>query len=346
MCNIAGYVGSRQAAPILIDMMRRQEGWDCGHYTGMATLSGGKLYVKKDVGNMDMVFGNVDLSTLPGTIGFIHSRTPGSPGQENAAWAHPFIGNGGEFAYIQNGYPGAFAGTAVQERERAYKELTDAGYYFDTWENTCVGEKNRMPDGRYIHSTELKCQLVQKWMDEGMDPRKAAEKAAFSMPSEVVGLGLTVKEPDSILWWRINYPMFAGFADHGIYLATTPQAIPEDARNVTLLQPLSTGRVYRDRIETVPNTKTDITVAPITPGVWKACIEAMETALGEKQMHHDALDRLIRPLFSQATCPPESAVNYAIMTQFQNQGRLEITRTERPGTAPNSTAPKLYARLK
>jgi hypothetical protein len=72
----------------------------------------------------------------------------------------------------------------------------------------------------------------------------------------------------------------------------------------------------------------------------------METALGEKQMHHDALDRLIRPMFPQATCPPESAVNYAIMTQFQNQGRLEIIRTERPGTAPDSTAPKLYARLK
>ena len=346
MCNIAGYVGNRQAAPILIDMMRRQEGWDCGHYTGMATLSEGKLYFKKDVGNMDMVFRDVDLSTLPGTVGFIHGRTPGRPGEENAAWAHPFIGNGGKFAYIQNGYGGVFAGTAVEERQQLYKELTDAGYYFDTWENTCTGEVNRMPDGRYIHSTELKCQMVQKWMDEGMDPRKAVEKAAFVIPSEVVGLGLTVKEPDSILWWRINYPMFAGFADHGIYLATTPQAIPEDARNVTLLQPLSSGRVYRDRIETVPNTKTDITVAPITPGVWKVCVEAMETALREKEMHHDALDRLIRPLFPQATCPPESAVDYAIMSQFQNQGKLEIIRTDRPGTAPGSTAPKLYARLK
>ena len=194
-----------------------------------------------------------------------------------------------------------------------------------------------MPDGRYIHSTELKCQMVQKWMDEGMDPRKAVEKAAFVIPSEVVGLGLTVKEPDSILWWRINYPMFAGFADHGIYLATTPQAIPEDARNVTLLQPLSSGRVYRDRIETVPNTKTDITVAPITPGVWKACVEAMETALREKEMHHDALDRLIRPLFPQATCPPESAVDYAIMSQFQNQGKLEIIRLYESGETSNSS---------
>ena len=31
MCNIAGYVGSRQATPILIEMMKKQEGWDAGY---------------------------------------------------------------------------------------------------------------------------------------------------------------------------------------------------------------------------------------------------------------------------------------------------------------------------
>lgn len=38
MCNIAGYIGEQQAAPILIEMIREQEGLDAGFYTGIATI--------------------------------------------------------------------------------------------------------------------------------------------------------------------------------------------------------------------------------------------------------------------------------------------------------------------
>jgi hypothetical protein len=116
--------------------------------------------------------------------------------------------------------------------------------------------------------------------------------------------------------------MFAGFADHGTYLATTPQAMPDDAKNITLLNALSYGRIYADRIETYPFLETDITIAPITPSVWKACYEAMEETLRKDKMHHDNLDRLIRNLFAPATCPPESAVDYAIMDQWEREGGL------------------------
>ena len=44
MCNIAGYVGSRPAAPILLDMMRKQEGFAGGYFSGIATIHDGKLY--------------------------------------------------------------------------------------------------------------------------------------------------------------------------------------------------------------------------------------------------------------------------------------------------------------
>jgi glucosamine 6-phosphate synthetase-like amidotransferase/phosphosugar isomerase protein len=43
MCNIAGYIGSKQAAPIIVEMLRKQEGWDSGYYTGIATIHDGKL---------------------------------------------------------------------------------------------------------------------------------------------------------------------------------------------------------------------------------------------------------------------------------------------------------------
>lgn len=140
--------------------------------------------------------------------------------------------------------------------------------------------------------------------------------------------------------------MFTAIADHGMYMATTPQAMPEDARNVQLLMPMSVGKVFCDRVETRPVKNTDIRIAPITPGVWKACYEAMEEKLSQEEIDHDSLDRLIRPLFEEATCPPESAVNYAIMNQFEKEGRLEINRYRVPGTGVGLTAPKRKGKLK
>ena len=53
MCNIAGYSGSRQAAPILLEMLRRQQYYDSEQSTGVATIHEGKLYYRKLVGDVD-----------------------------------------------------------------------------------------------------------------------------------------------------------------------------------------------------------------------------------------------------------------------------------------------------
>ena len=51
MCNIAGYVGERDAAPILNEMLRAEEGIDAGFYTGLATVDEGKIYYRKVCGD-------------------------------------------------------------------------------------------------------------------------------------------------------------------------------------------------------------------------------------------------------------------------------------------------------
>jgi len=50
MCNIAGYIGDRQAAPILVEMLRRQEWLDAGLGAGIATIHEGKIYHAKITG--------------------------------------------------------------------------------------------------------------------------------------------------------------------------------------------------------------------------------------------------------------------------------------------------------
>ena len=50
MCNIAGYIGSKQATPILIDLIKKQEAYAGGYYTGLAVLDNGKLQNAKLTG--------------------------------------------------------------------------------------------------------------------------------------------------------------------------------------------------------------------------------------------------------------------------------------------------------
>ena len=67
MCMIAGYAGNRRAAPILIEMMRRQQYIDGGRSTGIATIHEGKLYTAKINGNLDRFLRETDGVYGPGT---------------------------------------------------------------------------------------------------------------------------------------------------------------------------------------------------------------------------------------------------------------------------------------
>ena len=69
MCNIAGYLGEKNAAPILLEMLRRQAPFDGDMSTGIATVHEGKLYYRKIVGDVDRLIRETDVLSLPGTVG-------------------------------------------------------------------------------------------------------------------------------------------------------------------------------------------------------------------------------------------------------------------------------------
>ena len=96
MCTIAGYAGKRRAAPILIEMMRKEEFMDGGLSTGIATIHEGKLYTAKVTGDLETLLRETDAADLPGTVGIIHSRTGGNL----VSHAHPFKSADGELVKI------------------------------------------------------------------------------------------------------------------------------------------------------------------------------------------------------------------------------------------------------
>ena len=194
MCNIAGYVGTRCAAPILIEMMRAQEGWGGGYYSGIATLHEGKIYYAKLTGDIDRLVRETDAMNLPGTIGIIHSRSKSGGGDQ---WAHPFIGgrNGNEsIAYVANGAFGCFADRTEQMSALA-AALAGEGYAFTSREMGKVGKYPMLPDGSCAHRSEVMAQLSGKKIDGGMDASAAMDSAFCQMPSEIVGLRQALTGP-------------------------------------------------------------------------------------------------------------------------------------------------------
>ena len=101
MCGIIGYIGERDAAPILLDGLRRMEyrGYDSA---GVGTVEGASLFVKKGTGRVDDIHRKLNFLDLTGRAGIGHTRwaTHGGVTRENA---HPQTSCNHEVAVVHNG---------------------------------------------------------------------------------------------------------------------------------------------------------------------------------------------------------------------------------------------------
>lgn len=345
MCNIAGYVGSRRAAPIIMEMLRREEGFAGGYYSGLATMCEGKIFSEKLTGDVTRLVSATRALECEGNIGIAHSRSKSGGGDE---WAHPFIGlRDGEarVAYVANGSLGCFA-----ERLPEFSDLTlhlaEDGYTY--FSRTFGVETKRYPtlaDGSAVHMSDTMCQLILRNLVSGMDSVAAMEAAFCEMPSEIVGLLLNLSEPDSIAFSRINMPMFLAFAEHGAYLASTPLAFPEDAGEPILLHAGSSGRVFADRFESVKYQNRPASIAPIDSALIAKAYAKIHEVLSTAEKSFSELCREIAPLFEKSDCQPKAALTYQILYALKRENALVITEKRVPGAREDLDAPKLYMSL-
>src|SRR5436309_4384085 len=121
MCGIVGYVGKLQAAPILLEGLRRLEyrGYDSA---GVSVLNGSDLQTRKKKGKIDEGLAQL-LQALPaaGHLGIGHTRwaTHGPPSDENS---HPHLDQSGRIAVVHNG--------VIENFERIKERLVQAGHGF------------------------------------------------------------------------------------------------------------------------------------------------------------------------------------------------------------------------
>ena len=209
MCGIVGYVGMQEAAPILLDGLRRLEyrGYDSA---GMAVCGPEGLQVCKTRGRLQAL---ADLTeegrTLAGTLGVGHTRwaTHGEPNDINA---HPQVSQSGLFAVVHNGI--------IENYALLRAQLTAKGYAF-----------------RSETDTEVVAQLLDYYYVASRDVFEAVN----SMLSAVEGayaLGIVCADaPDRLIAARKDAPLLLGYGDGENFIASDVTALLRHTRDIVYM---------------------------------------------------------------------------------------------------------------
>ncbi len=206
MCGIMGYVGPRQAAPILIDGLRRLEyrGYDSA---GVAVFDGRRLVVRKAEGKLARLAELLDRDPVPGTAGIGHTRwaTHGVPSDSNA---HPHTDPSGEIAVVHNG---------IIENYLALKEeLAAAGAVFASETDSEV----------------LAHLVAQEYRGDLLEATRRAVGRARGAYALVV---ISSREPGRIVAVRMISPLVVGLGDGETFLASDIPAILPHTRAVMVV---------------------------------------------------------------------------------------------------------------
>jgi glucosamine--fructose-6-phosphate aminotransferase (isomerizing) len=207
MCGIVGYVGPRDAAPILIEGLRRLEyrGYDSA---GIAVLTeDGKVFIEKKAGKLSNLTDHLNGDAPAGHPGIGHTRwaTHGRPNDTNA---HPHTDCSGKLALIHNG---------IIEN---YAEI----------KNRLVAEGHRFTSET---DTEVLAHLIEsKYRGELVD----AVRAALNEVRGAYAIGVMhTDHPDRIVGARMNVPLIVGLGDGEGFIASDVPAILEHTKNVVIL---------------------------------------------------------------------------------------------------------------
>ena len=341
MCNIAGYVGKRNATQILIGMTRKQEGFWGGYYTGIATLDGENIRSAKITGDLERLLSLTDTKSLGGNVGVMHSRSKSGGGDE---WAHPFIGYEGEtpqIAYVANGGM-CFFKSRQKEEEAIADSLFLKGYRMDSRiEITKNRDYPTLSDGSAVHMSDVMCQLILHHLKSDSTKEDAMEKSFCELPAEIVGLTISRALPDAIMYARINMPMFVAFAEHGAYLASSPIAFPDDAGEPILLPANSSGIVYADRYISRDFTDAPCTISKITEEVKEKAYKKICALLATEDRSLPSLDKEIQSVFDAANCQPTTALIYTILYEMYRKNEIKLTTEMLEGAKNGLAAPRI-----
>lgn len=208
MCGIVGYVGKKQAVPILMDGLSKLEyrGYDSA---GVAVMQDGEIKIKKSKGRLAVLQEKLDNGEpLSGVMGIGHTRwaTHGEPSDTNS---HPHLSRSGRFAVVHNGI--------IENYIKLRQMLINKGFEF-------ISETD----------TEVIAQLVEYYYNGDIVETltKVVERVEGSY---ALGI-LCADNPDSFVAVRKESPLIVGLGEGENFIASDVPAILAHTRDVYFLE--------------------------------------------------------------------------------------------------------------
>ena len=207
MCGIVGVLGSTDAAPIILDALKRLEyrGYDSA---GIATVEGGALDRRRAVGKLSALSELLDQEPIKGSLGIGHTRWA-THGKPTVANAHPHTGP--KVAVVHNGI--------VENYKALRDELSAAGVSFASETDT-----------------EVVAQLCSAFLRRGLEPQDAAAATLARLEGAFALCFLFEGEEDLMVVARQGSPLAIGHGDGEMFVGSDALALAPMTDRVTYLE--------------------------------------------------------------------------------------------------------------
>ena len=216
MCGIIGYIGARNATPILIDGLSKLEyrGYDSA---GVAVRTAEGLAVRKKKGRLSQLEEALAKSPVEGHQGIGHTRwaTHGEPSDRNA---HPHLGPEGKVALVHNGI--------IENYVELKRKLEAKGYEF-----------------RSETDTEVIAYLLEE--SYAGDLPAALEKTVAQLEGSYALAVMAADNPGEIVVTRKDSPLVVGLGKDGNFIASDIPALLSHTREIIMLEDYEIAVVTR-----------------------------------------------------------------------------------------------------
>ena len=251
MCGIVGYIGEKNATPLILSGLKKLEyrGYDSA---GLAVLTNGKIEVRRNAGKLGNLESNILTDPIAGTLGIGHTRwaTHGEPSARNA---HPHLSSTGEVVVVHNGI--------VENFIELKEELLAEGVVFQS-----------------DTDTETIVHLVDKFFAVTKDLEKAVRKTLKLLKGAHGIVVFSSREPDKIIAARIGNAggVVIGLGEGENFIASDIPAILEHTRQLIFLESRQMAVITRSDVSV-----STVEGAAITPQISSVAWDPVSAEKGE-----------------------------------------------------------------
>lgn len=241
MCGIVGYIGPRDATPLILGGLKRLEyrGYDSA---GIAVIDAeGCIAIRRDVGKLENLEHLVERQPISGYIGIGHTRwaTHGKPSQRNA---HPHVSMTGDYVVVHNGI--------VENYLDLREDLRSKGVVFQSETDTEV----------IVH-------LVEQFAQEGCDITEATRRTCALLRGAHAIVVMSTRQPDQLVAVRIGNAggVAVGLGEGEMFIASDIPAILEYTRRM----------IFLETRQIVTLTANDVTLQTLEGEAIEAVVQAI-----------------------------------------------------------------------